>query len=48
VREAAAEVSPEDSGLGAVVAHAVGITMRGTSGMTEVDEVPDLLRVRQV
>jgi len=38
---------PDDGGLAAVVAHAVGITMRGTSGLPEVDEAPELLRVRQ-
>jgi glutamate---cysteine ligase / carboxylate-amine ligase len=48
VRDAAAEAAPDDGGLGAVVAHAVGVTMRGTSGLTEVDDAPDLLRVRQV
>ena len=29
VRDAALESAPDDGGLGAVVAHAVGITMRG-------------------
>jgi carboxylate-amine ligase len=48
VRDAAAETSADDGGLGAVVAHAIGVTMRGTSGLNEGDEVPDLLRVRQV
>jgi carboxylate-amine ligase len=48
VRDAAAEKAADDDGLGAVVAHAVGITMRGTSGMAEAEDAPDLLRVRQV
>ncbi|MDP9999311.1 carboxylate-amine ligase [Pseudarthrobacter sulfonivorans] len=48
VRDAALESAPDDGGLGAVVAHAVGITMRETSGLPDVDEAPDLLRVRQV
>lgn len=48
VREAALENSdPHDGGMGAVVAHAVGVTMRGTSGLPEVDDAPELLRVRQ-
>ncbi|MET3174012.1 UNVERIFIED_ORG: carboxylate-amine ligase [Arthrobacter sp. UYCu721] len=48
VRDAVMEESaPDDGGLGAVVAHAVGVTMRGTSGLREADEVPELLRVRQ-
>lgn len=48
VREAALENSdPDDGGMGAVVAHAVGVTMRGTSGLPEVDDAPELLRVRQ-
>ncbi|MEW9873339.1 glutamate--cysteine ligase [Arthrobacter sp. HS15c] len=48
VRDSAMEKSaPDDGGLGAVVLHAVGVTMRGTSGLPEVDEAPELLRVRQ-
>lgn len=48
VRDGAMEKSkPDDGGLGAVVAHAVGVTMRGTSGLLESDEAPELLRVRQ-
>lgn len=38
---------PDDGGLAAVVSYAVGITMRGTSGLPEVDAAPELLRVRQ-
>jgi carboxylate-amine ligase len=33
--------------MGAVVAHAVGVTMRGTSGLPEANDAPELLRVRQ-
>ncbi|WP_426227791.1 glutamate--cysteine ligase 2 [Pseudarthrobacter sp. DSP2-3-2b1] len=48
VRDSARENSdPDDGGMGAVVAHAVGVTMRGTSGLPEVDDAPELLRVRQ-
>jgi carboxylate-amine ligase len=35
-----------DGGLRAVVGHAVGATMRGASGLPEVDTAPELLRVR--
>jgi carboxylate-amine ligase len=38
---------PEDMGFGAVVRHAVNVTMRGNLDLSEVDSVPDLLRVRQ-
>ena len=38
---------PEDMGFGAVVRHAVNVTMRGNLDLSEVDAVPDLLRVRQ-
>ena len=38
---------PEDLGLGAVVNHAVNITMRGAMDLSEVEAAPDLLRVRQ-
>jgi carboxylate-amine ligase len=38
---------PEDLGFGAVVCHAVDVTMRGASDLTEVDAAPELLRVRQ-
>jgi carboxylate-amine ligase len=41
------ESAPDDGGLGAVVCHAVEATMRGTSGLPEVNEAPELLRVRQ-
>ena len=42
VRDAAMEkTGPDDGGLGAVVAHAVGVTMRGTSGLPEADEAPE-------
>jgi len=34
-------------GFGAVVRHAVNVTMRGNLDLSEVDSVPDLLRVRQ-
>ena len=48
VRDAAMEkAGPDDDGLRAVVAHAVRVTMRGTSGLHEAEEVPELLRVRQ-
>ncbi|MET4592402.1 glutamate--cysteine ligase [Arthrobacter sp. 754] len=47
-RDSALEHSaPDDGGMGAVVAHAVGVTMRGTSGLPEENEAPELLRVRQ-
>ncbi|RKO22061.1 YbdK family carboxylate-amine ligase [Pseudarthrobacter phenanthrenivorans] len=42
-----AESQPEDFGFGAVVKHAVNITMRGSLDLSKVDEVPELLRVRQ-
>jgi carboxylate-amine ligase len=48
VLDTAVESAPDDGGLGAVVAHAVGITMRGTSGMQDAEDAPELLRVRQV
>jgi carboxylate-amine ligase len=38
---------PEDFGLGAVVNHAVDITMRGALDLSTVDAAPNLLRVRQ-
>jgi glutamate---cysteine ligase / carboxylate-amine ligase len=38
---------PEDLGFGAVVCHAVDVTMRGALDLTEVDAAPELLRVRQ-
>ncbi len=48
VQESAMDsAAPDDGGLGAVVIHAVGVTMRGTSGLAEVAEAPELLRVRQ-
>ncbi|MDR6559384.1 carboxylate-amine ligase [Arthrobacter pascens] len=41
--------APDDGGLGAVVAHAVRATLRGTAGHADPDAepVPELLRVRQ-
>jgi carboxylate-amine ligase len=43
--------APNDGGLGAVVAHAVRATLRGTVGYVDPDRdaehVPELLRVRQ-
>lgn len=50
VRETVMEKSaPDDGGLGAVVAHAVRATLRGTVGYAdaEAEPVPELLRVRQ-
>lgn len=48
VRDAAMEKSaPDDGGLGAVVCQAVEATMRGASGLPEVNQAPELLRVRQ-
>ncbi|MDF2050020.1 glutamate--cysteine ligase [Arthrobacter sp. Cr_A7] len=38
---------PEDMGFGAVVRHAVNITMSGAADLPEADAVPELLRVRQ-
>jgi carboxylate-amine ligase len=38
---------PDDLGFGAVVSHAVNITMRGARDLSDVDAAPDLLRVRQ-
>ncbi|HEU4667819.1 MAG TPA: glutamate--cysteine ligase [Arthrobacter sp.] len=38
---------PEDLGLGAVVKHAVDVTMRGALDLSKVDDAPELLRVRQ-
>ncbi|OAE03303.1 glutamate--cysteine ligase [Arthrobacter sp. OY3WO11] len=45
--KAMAGAPPEDLGLGAVVNHAVNITMRGATDLSEVEAAPDLLRVRQ-
>ncbi|MDQ1596000.1 MAG: glutamate---cysteine ligase / carboxylate-amine ligase [Arthrobacter pascens] len=41
--------APDDGGLGAVVAHAVRATLRGTAGNADPDaeSAPELLRVRQ-
>lgn len=41
--------APDDGGLGAVVAHAVRATLRGTTGHADPDSepAPELLRVRQ-
>jgi glutamate---cysteine ligase / carboxylate-amine ligase len=50
VRETVMEkTAPDDGGLGAVVAHAVRATLRGTVGYADADAepVPELLRVRQ-
>jgi carboxylate-amine ligase len=48
IRDAVMEKSlPDDGGLAAVVSHAVDVTMRGTSGLPDVEEAPELLRVRQ-
>jgi carboxylate-amine ligase len=48
VRDAVMEKSaPDDGGLRAVVCQAVEATMRGASGLPEVNEAPELLRVRQ-
>jgi carboxylate-amine ligase len=44
---ALAAAAPEDLGFGAVVRHAVEVTMRGTLDLSKVEETPDLLRVRQ-
>jgi glutamate---cysteine ligase / carboxylate-amine ligase len=43
------KAAPDDGGLGAVVAHAVRATLRGTVGYAdaEAEPVPELLRVRQ-
>lgn len=41
------EAAADDGGLGAVVIHAVGVTMHGTSGLADVAGTPELLRVRQ-
>ncbi|WP_258803834.1 glutamate--cysteine ligase 2 [Pseudarthrobacter sp. NS4] len=38
---------PEDFGLGAVVRHAVDVTMRGALNVSTDDAVPELLRIRQ-
>jgi carboxylate-amine ligase len=45
--KALAAYAPEDLGFGAVVKHAIDVTMRGSLDYSNVDEVPDLLRVRQ-
>jgi carboxylate-amine ligase len=50
IRETVMEkTAPDDGGLGAVVAHAVRATVRGTVGHADEDTVPvpELLRVRQ-
>jgi glutamate---cysteine ligase / carboxylate-amine ligase len=39
--------APEDLGFGAVVKHAVDVTMRGSVNLSAVDGSPELLRVRQ-
>jgi carboxylate-amine ligase len=45
--KALAASQPEDLGFAAVVKHAVDITTRGSLDLSTVDEVPELLRVRQ-
>ncbi len=45
--KALAAYAPEDLGFGALVKHAIDVTMRGSLDFPDVDEVPDLLRVRQ-
>lgn len=47
VRGKALVAQPEDAGLGAVVKHAVRVTMRDALDPSEVEAVPELLRVRQ-
>jgi carboxylate-amine ligase len=44
------KADPDDGGLGAVVAHAVRATLKGTVGYVDPDaeDVPELLRVRQL
>ncbi|WP_461172910.1 glutamate--cysteine ligase [Arthrobacter sp. Z1-9] len=42
-----AALAPEDLGFGAVVKHAVDVTMRGSGHLSAVDGSPELLRVRQ-
>ncbi|WP_163167584.1 glutamate--cysteine ligase [Arthrobacter sp. Alg241-R88] len=44
---ALAASAPEDLGFGAVVKHAVDVTMRGSVNPSAVDGSPELLRVRQ-
>jgi carboxylate-amine ligase len=44
---AMAAAEPGDLGFGAVVRHAVDVTMRGALNLSPVDEAPELLRVRQ-
>jgi glutamate---cysteine ligase / carboxylate-amine ligase len=44
---ALAASAPEDLGFGAVVKHAVDVTMRGSVNLSAVDGSPELLRVRQ-
>jgi glutamate---cysteine ligase / carboxylate-amine ligase len=44
---ALAAAEPGDLGFGAVVRHAVDVTMRGALNLSPVDEAPELLRVRQ-
>ena len=44
------KADPDDGGLGAVVAHAVRATLKGTVGYVDPDDedIPELLRVRQL
>ncbi|HEY8702952.1 MAG TPA: glutamate--cysteine ligase [Arthrobacter sp.] len=45
-KAAIGQTAPDDGGLSAVVAQAVATTMGGASGLADVDEAPELLRVR--
>ncbi|TLM71686.1 glutamate--cysteine ligase [Pseudarthrobacter sp. NamB4] len=47
VRDKALAAQPDDFGFGAVVRHAVNITMRDALDLSEVAAVPELIRVRQ-
>jgi carboxylate-amine ligase len=48
IQDAVMEKSaPADFGMGAVVSHAVEVTMRGAAGLPAGDGAPDLLRIRQ-
>jgi carboxylate-amine ligase len=46
-QEAGADPTADDGGLGAVVAHAVGVTLRGADIKTDANPAPVLMRVRQ-
>ena len=47
VREKALVAQPDDLGFGAVVKHAARVTMRDALDLSDVEAVPELLRVRQ-